>query len=77
LLIRLARIRVLPDSSGGQKPLHVQDFTLRTDFNDDYIDATLSCQLVLENLDAQPAQRRWNTRCSTAKRRCMKAQRSA
>jgi evolved beta-galactosidase subunit alpha len=38
----------------GKNPLHVQDFTLRTDFNDDYIDATLSCQLVLENLDAQP-----------------------
>ncbi|MDU4230734.1 MAG: glycoside hydrolase family 2 TIM barrel-domain containing protein, partial [Klebsiella grimontii] len=38
----------------GKNPLHVQDFTLRTDFNDDYIDATLSCQLVLENLNAQP-----------------------
>ncbi|WP_228266974.1 beta-galactosidase subunit alpha, partial [Klebsiella michiganensis] len=38
----------------GKNPLHVQDFTLRTDFNDDYVDATLSCQLVLENLAAQP-----------------------
>ncbi len=57
----------------GKNPLHVQDFTLRTDFNDDYVDATLSCQLVLENLAAQPAQPHWNTRCSTAKRRCMKA----
>lgn len=38
----------------GKKPLHVQDFTLRTDFNDDYLDATLACQVELENLAAQP-----------------------
>ncbi len=28
---------------------------MRTDFNDDYIDATLSCQLTLENLAPQTA----------------------
>ncbi|EIX9102187.1 beta-galactosidase subunit alpha [Klebsiella pneumoniae] len=39
----------------GKNPLHVQDFTVRTDFNDDYIDATLSCQLTLENLALQTA----------------------
>lgn len=63
--------------SGGQNPLHVQDFTLRTDFNDDYIDATLSCQLVLENLDAQPGAATLEYALFDGERRCMKAQRSA
>ena len=36
------------------KPLtHVQDFTVRTDFADDYVAATLSCQVELENLAPQ------------------------
>ncbi|MCG9752884.1 beta-galactosidase subunit alpha [Vibrio brasiliensis] len=38
------------------KPLtHVQDFTVRTDFADDYLAATLSCQVELENLSTQQA----------------------
>ncbi|EJF31778.1 MULTISPECIES: beta-galactosidase subunit alpha [Enterobacteriaceae] len=39
----------------GKHPLHVQDFTLRTDFSDDYRNATLACQLMLENLTTQAA----------------------
>jgi evolved beta-galactosidase subunit alpha len=34
----------------GKNPAHVQDFTVKTTFDDDYQDATLSCQLELENL---------------------------
>jgi hypothetical protein len=63
--------------SGGQKPASRPGLHLRTDFNDDYIDATLSCQLVLENLAAQPDAATLEYACSTAKRRCMKAQRRA
>ncbi|MFW0764479.1 beta-galactosidase subunit alpha [Trabulsiella odontotermitis] len=36
----------------GKTQAHVQDFTVRTDFSDDYQSATLSCQLELENLAA-------------------------
>ena len=39
----------------GKHTVHIQDFTVRTDFDDDYRNATLSCQLVLENLTADPA----------------------
>jgi len=34
----------------GKEQVHVQDFTVRTDFADDYVAATLSCQVELENL---------------------------
>ncbi|EGA68189.1 cryptic beta-D-galactosidase subunit alpha [Vibrio sinaloensis DSM 21326] len=34
----------------GKEPVHVQDFTVRTDFADDYVSATLSCQVELTNL---------------------------
>ena len=57
----------------GKNPLHVQDFTVRTDFNDDYIDATLSCQLTLENLAPQTAAATLEYTCSTAKRRFIRA----
>ncbi|MBE1183412.1 hypothetical protein, partial [Escherichia coli] len=33
---------------------HIQDFTVRTDFDDDYRDATLSCDIVLENIASTP-----------------------
>ncbi|MFH0262890.1 beta-galactosidase subunit alpha [Vibrio barjaei] len=36
----------------GKELLHVQDVSIRTDFNDDYSQATLSCALLLENLAA-------------------------
>lgn len=39
----------------GRPQTHVQDFTVRTDFADDYIAATLSCQVELENLGNQQA----------------------
>ncbi|MBB1202637.1 beta-galactosidase subunit alpha [Enterobacteriaceae bacterium 89] len=38
----------------GRSLTHIEDLTVRTEFNDDYRDATLSCQLLLENLDLQP-----------------------
>ncbi|MEZ8100141.1 beta-galactosidase subunit alpha [Vibrio bivalvicida] len=34
----------------GKEQVHVQDLTVRTDFADDYLAATLSCQVELENL---------------------------
>lgn len=34
----------------GKEQVHVQDLTVRTDFADDYLSATLSCQVELENL---------------------------
>ncbi|MGR5365234.1 beta-galactosidase subunit alpha [Photobacterium damselae] len=34
----------------GKEAVHVQDFTVRTDFADDYQSATLSCSVKLENL---------------------------
>ncbi|HIF9251288.1 TPA: beta-galactosidase subunit alpha [Photobacterium damselae] len=34
----------------GKEVVHVQDFTVRTDFADDYQSATLSCSVELENL---------------------------
>ncbi|PTB33548.1 beta-galactosidase subunit alpha [Photobacterium phosphoreum] len=34
----------------GKEPVHVRDFTVRTDFDDDYQAATLSCKVDLENL---------------------------
>ena len=34
----------------GKEQVHVQDLTIRTDFADDYLSATLSCQVELENL---------------------------
>ncbi|MGF1701082.1 beta-galactosidase subunit alpha [Photobacterium makurazakiensis] len=39
----------------GKELLHVQDVTVRTDFDDAYQSATLSCQVELENLAATPA----------------------
>lgn len=39
----------------GRPQTHVQDFTVRTDFADDYVAATLSCQVELENLSNQQA----------------------
>ncbi|MGK3225138.1 beta-galactosidase subunit alpha [Enterobacter soli] len=38
----------------GKNPAHVQDFTVKTTFDENYQDATLSCQLALENLATQP-----------------------
>ncbi|KAF1369898.1 beta-galactosidase subunit alpha [Yokenella regensburgei] len=40
----------------GKTLAHVEDFTVRTDFSDDYQSATLSCDVVLENLAPQSAQ---------------------
>lgn len=34
----------------GKEQVHVQDFTVRTDFSDDYQSATLQCHVNLENL---------------------------
>lgn len=39
----------------GKEQVHVQDFTVRTDFAEDYRAATLSCQVELENLSALQA----------------------
>ncbi|WP_414931943.1 beta-galactosidase subunit alpha [Vibrio europaeus] len=39
----------------GKEQIHVQDFTVRTDFAEDYRAATLSCQVELENLSALQA----------------------
>ncbi|WP_152081796.1 beta-galactosidase subunit alpha [Enterobacter oligotrophicus] len=39
----------------GKNPAHVRDFTVKTTFKEDYRDATLFCQLELENLSTQPA----------------------
>ncbi|MDC5803897.1 beta-galactosidase subunit alpha [Vibrio europaeus] len=39
----------------GKEQVHVQDFTVRTDFAEDYHAATLSCQIELENLSALQA----------------------
>lgn len=39
----------------GKQATHIQDFTVRTEFDDDYRDATLSCDIALENLAATPA----------------------
>ncbi|MGR5456625.1 sugar-binding domain-containing protein, partial [Vibrio alfacsensis] len=36
----------------GKEPLHVQDVSIRTDFSADYSQATLSCELMLENLSS-------------------------
>lgn len=36
----------------GKEQVHVQDITVRTDFDDDYVAATLSCQVEIENLSA-------------------------
>lgn len=40
----------------GKQATHIQDFTVRTEFDDNYRDATLSCDIVLENLADSPAQ---------------------
>lgn len=40
----------------GKEPVHVQDFTVRTDFAADYQSATLSCHVELENLQTTVAQ---------------------
>ena len=37
----------------GRELTHIDDFTVTTTFNDDYCDATLSCHVELENLNAQ------------------------
>ncbi|PSU30482.1 beta-galactosidase subunit alpha [Photobacterium lutimaris] len=39
----------------GKEQVHVQDFTVRTDFADDYQQATLSCTAEIENLSALQA----------------------
>ena len=39
----------------GKQATHIQDFTVRTEFDDDYRDATLSCDIALENLASTPA----------------------
>ncbi|EEX91482.1 cryptic beta-D-galactosidase subunit alpha [Vibrio orientalis CIP 102891 = ATCC 33934] len=39
----------------GKEQVHVQDLTVRTDFADDYLAATLSCQVELENLTSLQA----------------------
>ncbi|AIU67716.1 beta-galactosidase subunit alpha [Vibrio coralliilyticus] len=39
----------------GKEQVHVQDITVRTDFDDDYVAATLSCQVEIENLSALQA----------------------
>lgn len=39
----------------GRDKTHIQDFTVQTDFDCDYRDATLSCDIELENLKATPA----------------------
>ncbi|MDV5169663.1 beta-galactosidase subunit alpha [Photobacterium rosenbergii] len=39
----------------GKEQVHVQDFTVRTDFAEDYQKATLSCAVDLENLSATQA----------------------
>lgn len=36
----------------GKHLTHINDFTVRTDFDEAYCDATLSCEVVLENLAA-------------------------
>ncbi|MEK8317677.1 beta-galactosidase subunit alpha [Escherichia coli] len=38
----------------GKHLTHINDFTVRTDFDEAYCDATLSCEVVLENLAASP-----------------------
>ncbi|MCM8845249.1 beta-galactosidase subunit alpha [Escherichia coli] len=38
----------------GKHLAHINDFTVRTDFDEAYCDATLSCEVVLENLAASP-----------------------
>ncbi|WP_329485922.1 beta-galactosidase subunit alpha [Citrobacter freundii] len=38
----------------GKQATHIQDFTVRTDFDDDYRDATLFCDIVLENIASTP-----------------------
>ncbi len=38
----------------GKRLTHINDFTVRTDFDEAYCDATLSCEVVLENLAASP-----------------------
>ncbi|MCN7697450.1 beta-galactosidase subunit alpha [Escherichia coli] len=38
----------------GKQLTHINDFTVRTDFDEAYCDATLSCEVVLENLAASP-----------------------
>ncbi len=39
----------------GKQQTHIQDFTIRTDFSDDYQSATLSCQVEIENLSTTVA----------------------
>ncbi len=39
----------------GKQATHIQDFTVRTEFDDDYRDATLTCDIALENLSSTPA----------------------
>jgi len=39
----------------GKEQVHVQDLAVRTDFADDYVAATLSCQVELENLSTMQA----------------------
>lgn len=34
----------------GKNPVHIRDFTVRTDFDDRYVSATLNCAVELENL---------------------------
>ncbi|MFP1592178.1 hypothetical protein ACLB1M_24625 [Escherichia coli] len=38
----------------GKRLTHINDFTVHTDFDEAYCDATLSCEVVLENLAAFP-----------------------
>ncbi|PKH07717.1 beta-galactosidase subunit alpha [Moritella sp. Urea-trap-13] len=38
----------------GKEQVHVQDLTVRTDFDESYQSATLSCKAVIENLTADP-----------------------
>lgn len=57
----------------GKQLTHINDFTVRTDFDEAYCDATLSCEVVLENLAASLSQRRWNIACSTASVWCTAA----
>lgn len=37
----------------GKEPLNIRDFTVRTDFDPHYLNATLSCQIELQNLTGE------------------------
>ncbi len=47
----------------GKQLTHINDFTVRTDFDEAYCDATLSCEVVLENSPPPLSSRRWNIPC--------------